>query len=337
MISKKTRPISLVFLAFCLGLLLTACGGVVDPIFPTPLITPSMTSTAYTTTPRITDTPTLASSPTRQANGSPTTGPSPTSIIGATRTLPPEVHTATPRPNPNAPRIEFFTADIAYVYPGDSLTLFWSIRGADRATIYRLDDSGDRNQLWNVEPDGSLGVQTARNDRGDAEFLLTVDNGEYYVEELLSIPLLCAYPWFFAPEPRACADGFAEESTHIEQIFEGGRMIYTMADDRVYVLFADGQDPAWTSFPNRYIGGESAEEDTNFIPPPGRFQPIRILGTIWRASDIVRNRLALGLEPEVTYEGALQTDGGTAYIRSADGSILQLNPEGESWGIIAAP
>jgi hypothetical protein len=316
--------------------LLAGCGGVLDPVIPTAVVTPSVTvSPRASATPIIA--PTETATPTTPPRANPTGGPSPTSIVGPTRTPPPVVETATPRPNPNAPRIDVFTSDIAYVYPGSPLTLFWSIRGADRAAIYRLDDDGQRNQLWNVEPSGSLQVQTARNDRGTADFLLTVETGGYSVEQLLQIPLLCAHDWFFAPAPDECAAGPEQDDTQIEQLFEGGRMIYLAAEDRVYVLFADGQDPAWTSFENRYVGGETADEDTNFVPPPGRYQPVRILGVVWRGSDQVRNRLLLGLEPEVTYEGAIQSDGTTVYIRSADGSVIGLEPNGAAWSVIAPP
>lgn len=318
---------------------LAACGGVVDPVIPTAVRTPTETVTARpSVTPIVvaTDTP----RPTLP-RPTPTGGPSPTSIIGPTRTPLPVAETPTPRPNPNAPRIEYFTSDLAYVLPGDTLTLFWSVRGADRAAIYRLDELGQRNQLWNVEATGSLSVPTSRSDRGVAEFLLTVDNGQYYVEQLLAVPLLCAHEWFFEPAPEACPAGPEVNGPQIEQVFEGGRMIYVEAEDQVYVLFADGLSPAWTSFQNRYVPGETPDEDENFVPPPDRFEPTRILGVIWRASDPVRNRLALGLAPETAYEGAIQSDGDpngeTIYIRSADGSVIQLDPGGESWQVLAPP
>lgn len=339
-IMKEQRLISL-FIGCCLAL--TACGGVAQPVLPTAPVQPSPdTAAGQTVVPTVTATQAATATPrVTAARTLPTGGPSPTSIVGPTRTPQAAAVTRTSPPNPNAPRIEYFRSDIAYVYPGDAMTLFWSIRGADRGAIYRLDDLGGRNQLWNVEPDGSLVVQTDRADRGTAEFLLTVDNGQYYVEQLLEVPLLCAHAWYFVPEPAECPAEPADESTHIEQIFEGGRMVYVEAEDMVYILFGDGREPAWTSFENRYVGGQTPDEDTNFVPPPGRFQPTRILGVIWRASDPVRNRLALGLEPEITYEGALQRSSGfageTIYLRSADGSILQLNPAGESWGIIGTP
>jgi len=330
------KRLSLVLLPVIV-LLLAACGGVIDPVIPTIVLTPTPSPTIRPSLPPPI-TPSATPTPPRAVTAG---GPSPTSIVGPTRTPEPVRETPTPRPNPNAPRIEFFTAEPAYVYPGDQVTLFWSIRGADRAAIYRLDALGQRNQLWNVEPSGSLTVQTNRRDRGTAEFLLTVDNGQFYVEQALDVPLLCAYSWFFAPEPVECPDAAVVESTHIEQPFEGGRMIYVEAEDQVYVLFSDGRSPAWTAFQNRYVGGQTPDEDANFVPPPGRYQPVRILGVIWRGSDPVRNRLALGLEPEVTYEGALQTtregDTETIYLRSADGSVLRLEAGGRGWGVIGIP
>lgn len=332
--------------AFTLGLLICAallvgCAASVEPVIPTPppsiTAIPDSTTEAAAVPTQIIETRTPVPTVTR---AEPTGGPSPTSLIGPTRTAAPAQITNTPRPNPNAPRIEFFTADIAYVYPGDPVTLFWSVRGADRAAIYLLDDEGQRSRLWNVDPSGSLVITTNRNDRGSAEFLLTVDNGDFYVEQLLAVPLLCANSWFFQPVPQPCPGGPPLESEHVEQVFEGGRMIYVQAQDLVYVLFADGRAPGWTSFTNRYVEGESLDADPNFVPPPDRFQPTGILGLVWRGSDAVRNRLRLALGPEIAYEGALQDDGAfeaTIYLSSSDGSILQLDPNGVSWGILAVP
>lgn len=326
-------------LLIALSLLLAACGASVNPVFPTPvptetaLVETRLPATAAVAASTRTPVPTSSRLP-------PTGGPSPTSILGVTRTPDPVGESATPLPNPNAPRIEFFTADLAYVLPGDAVTLFWSVRGADRAAIYQLDALGQRSQLWNVEPSGSQVIETNRNDRGEVDFLLTIERDNFYVEQLLTIPLLCAYAWFFEPAPVACADSAAINSPHIEQVFEGGRMIYVGEQNLVYVLFADGRDPGWTSFSNRYVEGVSLDQDPNFVPPPERYQPVHILGTIWRASDPVRNRLRLGLAPETAYEGAIQADGefeSTIYIRSSDGSILQLDPDGVSWGILAVP
>ena len=79
--------------------------------------------------------------------------------------------------------------------------------------------------------------------------------------------------------------------------------------------------------------------EASFIPPPGLYQPVAILGFVWRGRDIVRNRLGLALLPEVNYQGVYQIsaalDGAeTLYISSADGSALQLLPAGAAWRII---
>ncbi len=146
------------------------------------------------------------------------------------------------------------------------------MRGTDRAASYRLDDEGQRNQRWNVGPDGSLTVQTARGDRGTAQFLLTADNGSFSAEQLLEIPLLCAHPWFFTPAPEACPAGPEASDVQIEQVFEGGRMIYLAAEDRVYVLFGDGLDRL-DSFVKPLTGAGNRLRGYNFVPPPGRYQP----------------------------------------------------------------
>lgn len=118
-------------------------------------------------------------------------------------------------------------------------------------------------------------------------------------------------------------------------------MLYVQSLDRVYALFNDGRDPAWLAFPNRFDPAIHPEMDENFerALPPGFVQPLRRLGFIWRGNDVVRNRLGLGLAAEAGYEGFIQTlatpDGDESlYVNSADGSVLQLLPEGKVWQII---
>jgi hypothetical protein len=250
--------------------------------------------------------------------------------------------TATRVLNPNAPRIEFFTTDVIAAAPGTSITLFWSTRNVSGATIYRLDRNGQRNQLWNVPPDGNLPVSTRASDRGQVDFVLSVGNGPQTVEEALSIPLACPDQWFFVPAPDACPAGPPAETALIEESFERGRMLYVAATNRVYALFNDDTDPAWVVFDNRYDPAIHPELEASFVPPPGFYQPIARLGFVWRGRDVVRNRLGLGLQPEVNYEGSSQSattpDGQEMlYVTSADGTILQLLPGGAAWQIIAAP
>jgi hypothetical protein len=320
-------------------LFLSACGATAQQIIPTerPTATASLTPTA-SRTPGFGATPTVTVTSVSLAS---TAGPSPTSIFGPTSTRLAVAETATRVPNPNAPRIEFFTSDVLAISPGDAVTLFWSIRGATGAVIYRLDVNGVRGNLWNVPPNGSLAVPTRRSDRGQVSFLLSVGSGELLTEQTLSIPVACPDAWFFQPAPDACPTGPAQPSALIEQTFERGRMVYIESLNRVYALFNDDRDPAWVSFENRYNPGVDPELEESFVPPPGLFQPLRALGFVWRGNDLVRNRLGLGTQEDFAYEGFTQTvttsGGDDLYLNSADGTVLQLLPEGEGWQIITPP
>jgi hypothetical protein len=318
-----------------LAFFMVACGATAQQIIPTEPPTPTITFT-----PTASRTPGFDATPTATSDSplTPTVGPSPTSIFGPTSTSVAVAATSTRIPNPNAPRIEFFTSDVLAISPADTVTLFWSIRGANGAVIYRLDANGVRSNLWNVPPDGNLPVPTRRSDRGSVTFLLTAGQGDLAVEQVLTIPVACPDPWFFQPSPDACPAAPAAPTPLIEQSFERGRMIYVQSLNQVYVLFNDGREPAWIAFDNRYDPAVNPELEESFVPPPGLYQPLRVLGFVWRGNDVVRNRLGLGTQEEFSYEGFTQRvttpAGDDLYFNGADGTVLQLLPEGESWQII---
>jgi hypothetical protein len=321
-----------------LCILLAGCGAAAFQVVPTarPTATPTPTD-APTRTPARDVTPTLAPSPLPLTA---TGGPSPTPLFGPTRTAIAAAPTDSRSLNPNAPRIEFFTTDSAAVAPGESVTLFWSTLGTTSANIYRL-ERGVRNQVWQVEPDGNLTVPTRRSDRGVLEFLLTAGDDDERIEQTLIIPLACPDTWFFQPPPSECPTAPAQESFLIEEPFERGRMLYVQGSDVVYALFNDGTTPAWIALDNRYDPAQHPESEPSFSPPPGFYQPLRQLGFVWRGNDTVRNRLGLAIQPEFAYDGFVQSsaEGGaqTLYASSADGTVVQLLPEGEAWQIITPP
>ena len=320
-------------------LVLTGCRGAVQQVIPTalPTITPTFTASP-TETPNRQATPVV--SPTRRIAFLPTTGPSPTPLLAPSSTALPIIPTPTRIFNPNAPRIEFFTSDLLAVEPGGQVTLFWAARGVDNAVIYRLDDSGERTQVWNVAPDSSLTVSTNRADRVNVSFVLGVGEGPLYIEESLTLPIRCPIEWFFSPAPEDCPDAEADETNLVEQPLERGRMIYVASRSRIYVLFNDGQNPAWLSFPNQYNPEVHPESEANFIPPPGLYQPLAQLGFLWRNNDTVRNRLGLGIQEQRSYLGFIQTStlqgNNVIYISSADGAVLQIVPGGQVWTLIGS-
>jgi hypothetical protein len=339
--SAPTSNSPLCFAALILLLMLfSGCGATAVQIVPTaqPTATPTPTNTP-TATPARDITPTVTFTP---APVTATGGPSPTPLFGPASTP----LTAAPTQssvslNPNAPRIEFFTSDSAVVAPGSTVTLYWSTRGARDAVIYQLVNNV-RNRLWNVGPDGSLPIQTSRRDRGSVDFVLSVGEGAEYTEQTLSVPLACPDVWFFSPPPEACPTGSAQDTPVIEEPFERGRMLHVQKTNLVYSLFNDGFTPSWLVLENRYDPAVHPESDPNFSPPPGFYQPLRILGFVWRGNDTVRNRLGLATDAESTFSGYAQSsvapDGApTLYISSTDGSVLQLLPQGSAWQIITPP
>ncbi|MDZ4766971.1 MAG: hypothetical protein SGI73_20720, partial [Chloroflexota bacterium] len=166
--ARPYRVVVAALIALLLIVALSGCGAASVMIIPTtrPTLTPTLT-VAPSQTPDRDVTPTIPPSPLpRTATG----GPSPTPLFGAAATLPGQP-TGTARVlDPNAPRIEFFTTDVLAVVPGETVNLYWSTRNTTTAVIYRV-ERGIRSRLWNVEPDGSLPVQTNARDRGALDFM----------------------------------------------------------------------------------------------------------------------------------------------------------------------
>jgi hypothetical protein len=93
------------------------------------------------------------------------------------------------------------------------------------------------------------------------------------------------------------------------------------------------------AFENRYDPAIHPESEPGFPEPPGLYQPLRILGFVWRGNDTARNRLGLGIDQEITYEGFFQTaitptGSENLYASSIDGTVLLLQPGGAAWQIV---
>jgi len=315
----------------------SACSATAQQIIPTD---PPTATATYTPSP--THTPARDVTPTRRPTqvAQAIDGASPTPLLGSTRTPAPNEPTSTRVPNPNAARIEFFTSDVLEVEPGGDVTLFWSARNVDGAVIYRINVDGTRQQVWNVPPDSSLNIQTRSSDRGQLSFLLTVGEAETYNEARLTIPIRCPITWFFTPPPNECPAQEAVETTIIEQPFERGRMVYIGERNQIYVLFNDGNDPAWLSFTSQYNAEIHPESEPNFVPPPGLFQPLRELGFLWRSNDTVRNRLGLGTSEAKTFQGFYQTAPASneredLFLTAGDNTILNIIPGGDVWQFVS--
>lgn len=335
---NRLIPIIRHTLSLCLlVVILAACEASAVPLIPTERPTETATYTpSPTRTPGINTTPTARPTQAEQV----AFGPTATSLLNATNTPRPDVEvTATRVTNPNAPSIEFFTSNPLSVQPGGSVTLFWSARRVDSAVIYRLNRDGERTQVFNnVAPDGSLQVSTASSDRGEVSFVLSVGQDDERIEQRLTIPLRCPVEWFFSPAPDECATTNPVESLVKDQTFDRGRMLYVQETNEIYVLFNDGEQPAWLIFSSEYNPAVHPESDPN--APPEFIQPLREMGLLWRSNDVVRNRLGLGTTETAIFDGFYQTapasgNSEVIYISGADGNVVQLIPGNELWQLIS--
>lgn len=324
------------------GVTLTACGGNAQPAIVTFPPSATVTATSIPTTAAYVAPPTSLPVPTRAAT-TPTPGPSPTSLLAPTRSPAPATLTATRVPTLAGLSVEYFTTDSESVTPGENVSLFWSVRGADTAQIFRVNAEGERLYRWDVNTSGTITVATRAGDRDVARFLLVGETlSGATVEQPLLIPLRCPDVWFFDPSPPdACPAGLPQISLEAEQVFEYGRMIWVEALDRIYVIFEDGLSPQWAQYPDDYQDGDP-DRDEGLVPPPGLSQPVRGFGLVWRSNPRVKDRLGWGTTPEVSFEGMFQSDSSepsiaTLYLRMRDGGIVALDAVNNEWEIIPSP
>lgn len=266
--------------------------------------------------------------------------------MGFTRTPDKAVGQPTRPANPNAPIIEFFRASPEFASPGGTFTLFWSTRNVTEAVIYRLDATGQRTLVYNVEPYGSQTITLSARERVQVGYELAIGAGGGEAIQRLIVPLECPILWFFAPSPDSCPIREADQTAIIEQPFERGRMFYLEDDDQIYVLYNDGSTPRWSLHENRYNPAIHPERDPAFdqaFAGTGLLQPSARLGYLWRGLDTVRNRLGSGLAPELRYEGFSQTaptreesfaGREDVFLTTGDGTVIQLLPNGSQWQIL---
>jgi hypothetical protein len=318
---------------------LAACGGNAQPSIIT--AAPTLTFTAV-----LTPTETAASAAVAASNMTATPmptrlpvtatpGPSPTSPLRPTLSPAPITRTPTGAATQSRVQIQYFTTDSEFVKPGDNVTLFWSVRGADNARIFRVDEAGERIFRWDVSAAGQITVSTRESDREVVRFLLAAEVAGIEVEQLLLIPMQCPQVWFFEPVPDSCPAEPPQLSVQVEQTFEHGRMLWVGTLDRIYVVFEDGGSPGWAQYPDEYEEGQPASDDT-LIPPPNLLQPVRGFGLVWRSNPRVQERLGWAISPEVSFEGMYQADSVEAgiaslYLRTRDGGIFALDAQTNDW------
>jgi hypothetical protein len=232
--------------------------------------------------------------------------------------------------------IHSFRADVDLASPGDTITLSWQWSGGTGGAIYHLLPAGQLSTpYWDVGPAGTLQYTISPERRNYDSFVLYVhDEGGVAAQQTVQVDLRCPDDWFFSPAPDICPANAPLVSSGAEQHFERGTMVWVGAEDRIYVLFADGQGPRWSAYTDEWDEGEPTM-DPEIEPPPGLQQPIRGFGLLWREEPTVRARLGWAVDQERGYETALQRTSHyrypVLYIRALDGGAWRLGPNGSAW------
>ncbi len=236
------------------------------------------------------------------------------------------------------PGISTFRANVEEADPGDDILLEWTTTQAMTVTLWYLMPTGQFGRFWNVEPSGSYDYHIDDHERNRINFALSVIDKDGNNEmATIGVTLRCPDQWFFADPPDICPAKAAIFSAGAEQTFEHGFMIWSAGEDRIYILFNDGNSPQWSAFADEWDPGEP-ESDPNLVIPPGHYQPVRGFGSIWRNEPGVQERLGFAVGQEVASNTVVQRTSYAKYnetfIQAANGGIWHLEPERSGWELM---
>ncbi len=256
--------------------------------------------------------------------------------------LPPtlEGNTTVPLPHSTAASagdtlINFFQANVEETDPGNSITLEWSTTNAMTVTLWHLAPTGQFSDFWSVSERGSFDYPVGMRERNQTTFALSAIDEQGNNEMVtVAVTLRCPDEWFFSNPPDICPATAALYSAAAEQQFEQGTMIWIAGEDRIYVLFGDGQQYAWQAYTDEWSQGEP-ENDANLAPPSGLYQPVRGFGQVWREQPEVKDRLGWAVSEENAYDTAVQRTSfakyNETYIGTLDGALWRLMAERSDW------
>ena len=252
-------------------------------------------------------------------------------------------------------RIIQFTVAPEAVYPGDTVTLTWELEGdVGQVSLYTMEQWGSLSAPLGsfTGRTGTAQVATNPDLRGSQDFTLFVTaegtEGTAYdvrAEGTLdsactSVSLLCPDPWLFPNPPQDQCPIWTVRTLIVRQRFERGWLLWTEADNNIYVLPDGG---TWTDCEDLWQEG-MPESDSSIVPPQGFLQPVRGFGLLWRQGEVyvsykegwVRDFLGWATEPEqVVGDGFVQqaftygkhTLGGDRFMTGPQGNVLHL-PQG---------
>ncbi len=146
---------------------------------------------------------------------------------------------------------------------------------------------------------------------------------------------VCDSTWFFIqPRPENCPLNPPSASQGVYQSFQNGHMIWVGAQDAIYVMYNDQQQPRWQVFRDYFVEG-MVEETNDFgaAPAANLWQPRRGFGMLWRGNEQVRQRIGWAtMEWELPYSVQVQNaTNGAIFLSQVGTGAFGLLPGGNSW------
>jgi DNA-binding beta-propeller fold protein YncE len=140
----------------------------------------------------------------------------------------------------------------------------------------------------------------------------------------------------YADEARAAVGCPWAEQKHgalAIQYFEHGQMFWREEGGHIYVLFEDG---SWQSYLDSWREGQPISDQT-LVAPPGREQPVRGFGKLWR-EQLGGANAAIGwaLQGEIGFGGVWQTCELGLLLTDEKGDIYTLRSDGR-WTKVTRP
>ena len=107
--------------------------------------------------------------------------------------------------------------------------------------MWHLAPTGQFSRFWEVGTFGSFDYEINNDERNRTTFALSaVDSSGNSEMATVAVILRCPDKWFFTNPPDICPARATLKSDGAEQSFEHGFMIWIAGEDRIYVLFDDG-------------------------------------------------------------------------------------------------
>ncbi len=114
------------------------------------------------------------------------------------------------------------------------------------------------------------------------------------------------------------------------QRYEHGYMVWLQDTRTFYVLYGDqfGGNKVET-YPDDQWKEGMPETDPNMVPPPGKFQPTRGGGYLWRTNQKVREGLGWGIEPPTGFTMLIETRGTKTWFNGQGYDVFTI--DGNQW------